>query len=192
MDARSKILDTATRLFSQHGYDSTSLSSVARDASVSKALIFWHFDSKENLYETVLERTVEPYRIDERRIEGLNPVERIDALIDGYYSFVTENVNSVRFFLSLFLRDEKRPDELFDRVLDLHGHYRKLMTDSLRSGKAQGIFVPGVDCEAHAALLLSSLTGILVQSFMGERDALPPERLVSELKETFLEKLRVH
>ena len=64
MDTRTKILETAARLFSKHGYESTSLSLVARDASVSKALIFWHFESKEHLYAAVLTHAIEPFRID--------------------------------------------------------------------------------------------------------------------------------
>ena len=43
MDAREKILETAMRLFATQGYSTTSLAQVAKEARVSKALIFWHF-----------------------------------------------------------------------------------------------------------------------------------------------------
>jgi TetR/AcrR family acrAB operon transcriptional repressor len=191
MDARSKILETATRLFATHGYDSTSLSLVAKDASVSKALIFWHFDSKENLYEAVLARTIEPYRIEPEAIAGLGVPDQVGHLIDLYYGFVTENVHSVRFFLSLFLRDDKRPDDFFARVLDLYRHYRALVAGALRAGQENGTLTPEVDVEAHAALILSSLNGILVQALTGETDAASPERLVQELKASLVDRLRV-
>ncbi len=61
---REKILATASRLFSEQGYENTSLSQVARQAKVSKALIFWHFDCKEKLYRSALRKTLEPYFID--------------------------------------------------------------------------------------------------------------------------------
>ena len=54
MDTREKILGTATRLFSTQGYANTSLSQVAKEAQVSKALIFWHFENKEKLFRTAL------------------------------------------------------------------------------------------------------------------------------------------
>lgn len=192
MDARTKILETATRLFATHGYDSTSLSLVAKDASVSKALIFWHFENKETLYEAVLARTIEPYRIEPDRIEGESVPDQVEHLIDLYYEFITENVHSVRFFLSLFLRDDKRPDDFFGRVLDLYRHYRELLANALRAGQEAGKISPEVDPGAHSALILSSLNGILVQALTGETDVASPERLVQELKASLVERLRVH
>jgi len=191
MDARSKILETATKLFATHGYDSTSLSLVAKDASVSKALIFWHFDSKENLYEAVLARTIEPYRIEPDAIAGLGVPDQVEHLIDLYYGFVTENVHSVRFFLSLFLRDDKRPDDFFTRVLDLYRHYRALLAGALRAGQEGGTLTRDIDVDAHSALILSSLNGILVQALTGEQDVASPERLVRELKSSLVDRLRV-
>lgn len=191
MDARTKILETATRLFATHGYDSTSLSLVAKDASVSKALIFWHFENKENLYEAVLARTIEPYRIEPERIADKSVPDQVEHLIDLYYGFVTENVHSVRFFLSLFLRDEKRPDDFFTRVLDLYKHYRELVAGALRAGQQAGTLSAEIDAEAHAALILSSLNGILVQALTGEQDSASPERLVRELKTSLVDRLRV-
>ena len=192
MDARTKILETATRLFATHGYDSTSLSLVAKDASVSKALIFWHFENKETLYEAVLARTIEPYRIEPDRIEGESVPDQVEHLIDLYYEFITENVHSVRFFLSLFLRDDKRPDDFFGRVLDLYRHYRELLANALRAGQKAGKISPEVDPAAHSALILSSLNGILVQALTGETDVASPERLVQELKASLVDRLRVH
>lgn len=191
MDARSKILDTATRLFATHGYDSTSLSLVAKDASVSKALIFWHFEKKESLYEAVLARTIEPYRIEPERIADKSVPDQVEHLIELYFAFITENVHSVRFFLSLFLREDKRPDDFFTRVLDLYRHYRQLLATALRAGQQAGALTPEVDPEAHAALILSSLNGILVQALTGEADVAAPERLVRELKSSLVDRLRI-
>jgi len=191
MDTRTKILETASRLFATHGYGSTSLSVVAKDASVSKALIFWHFESKGNLYEAVLARTIEPYRIEPEAIAGLGVPDQVEHLIDLYYEFVTENVHSVRFFLSLFLRDEKRPDDSFGHVLDMYRHYRALVVGALRAGQEAGVLTPEIDAEAHGALILSSLNGVLVQALTGETGTASPERLLRELKSTLVDRLRV-
>ena len=62
MDARQKILSAATKLFATQGYAKTSLAQVAKEAQVSKALIFWHFESKEGIYVAVLEEAVREHR----------------------------------------------------------------------------------------------------------------------------------
>src|SRR5215813_4913819 len=113
MDARDKILETATRLFSTQGYGNTSLAQVAKEAQVSKALIFWHFENKESLFRTAVQRTFEPYIINVvDDLEGLSEVDQIKRLIDEYYAFVSKNVYSVKFVVSLILREEKHPDDL--------------------------------------------------------------------------------
>ena len=40
------ILEAAERLFAQQGYDGVSMRTIAREAGVSKANIYHHFDSK--------------------------------------------------------------------------------------------------------------------------------------------------
>ena len=191
MDARTKILETATRLFATHGYDSTSLSHVARAASVSKALIFWHFETKENLFQAVLSRTIEPYSIDIDDLDGLSEPEQLRRLIDLYYEFVTENVFSVRFFLSLFLREEKRPDTLFGRILDLYRLYEKLLGDVITRGQERGTVSREVNPTLHAALILSALNGVLVKGFMGDSDPMSPLSLLEQLKATLVDRLQV-
>jgi len=191
MDARTKILETATRLFATHGYDSTSLSHVARAASVSKALIFWHFETKENLFRAVLSRTIEPYSLDIDDLDGMSEPEQLKRLIDLYYEFVTENVFSVRFFLSLFLREDKRPDNLFGKILDLYRLYQQLLGDVIARGQERGTVAKEVNPALHAALILSTLNGILVQGFMGDSDPPAPVSLVDQLKSTLVDRLQI-
>ncbi|HBE91853.1 MAG TPA: TetR/AcrR family transcriptional regulator, partial [Gammaproteobacteria bacterium] len=44
------ILDAATRLFAERGFDGVSMRQVSEAAGVSKANIYHHFESKEALY----------------------------------------------------------------------------------------------------------------------------------------------
>jgi len=190
MDARTKILETATRLFSTHGYENTSLSHVAKDASVSKALIFWHFETKENLFQAVLSRTVEPYSLNiDHDLSGLSEPQQLKKLIDLYYEFVTQNVYSVRFFLSLFLREEKRPDDLFSRILGLYTLYRDLIGGIIERGQKLGIISREVDPFQHASLIMSALNGILVQGFMPEPSPVSPGELLEQLKVALIDRL---
>src|SRR5262249_39390369 len=132
MDAREKIISTAVRLFSTQGYGNTSLSQVAKEAEVSKALIFWHFDKQESLFRTAVQRTLEPYFINVLDdLAGLSEVDQIKRLVDQYYAFVSENLYSVKFFLSLILREEKHPGDLVGHMNELQRVYLNLLTDIL-------------------------------------------------------------
>lgn len=192
MDARSKIIETATRLFSTQGYSNTSLSQVAKEASVSKALIFWHFENKENLFRTAVQRTLEPYFINVvDDLEGLDEAAQIKRLVDQYYSFVSQNMYSVKFLLSLILREDKHPDDVVGHMAELQRIYQKLMADILEGGKQSGVFHERVMPELDAGLIMSALHGILVQGFLGGQAS--PEsggELLQHLKSHLVDSLR--
>lgn len=54
-DRRAQILVAAAAAFARAGFASTSMSEVAREAGVTRVLLYRHFDSKESLYRAVLD-----------------------------------------------------------------------------------------------------------------------------------------
>jgi len=193
MDARDKILDTATRLFSTQGFGSTSLSQVAKEARVSKALIFWHFENKERLFQSALQHSLEPYFVNVvGQLEGLDEAAQIHKLIDLFYDFVRENMQSIRFVLSLILREEKQPDDPVARVVEIFRIFRNVLNDILEGGRQKGIFRSDINPAAEASLIMSALLGALVQRFVGSDFSGESEKLVSHLKTALLERLRTN
>ncbi|GIW71623.1 MAG: hypothetical protein KatS3mg102_1165 [Planctomycetota bacterium] len=85
------ILRAAERLFGEHGYEGTSVQQLAQLAGVNKALVFYHFGSKQQLFDAVLERYYRAHaraiRQAIRRARG-GPRERIHQLLDGYLDFM--------------------------------------------------------------------------------------------------------
>ena len=55
-ERRTGILDSALAVFSESGYHSSSIDDIAREAGVSKALIYEHFASKQELYADLIAR----------------------------------------------------------------------------------------------------------------------------------------
>jgi len=51
---RERILKTAARLFAEHGYEATSIRTLAAKARVNQAAINYHFRTKDGLYREVL------------------------------------------------------------------------------------------------------------------------------------------
>jgi AcrR family transcriptional regulator len=52
---RQELVETATRLFAERGYEDTSIEAVLREAGVSRGALYHHFAGKEALFEAVLE-----------------------------------------------------------------------------------------------------------------------------------------
>jgi len=170
-DSRDEILKSATNLFAGRGFHETSMSEVAREARVSKALIFWHFKTKEELFLAVLNRLLEPYAIDfAEEAAALNECDQIWKLVEMYLAFVRDNVSSVRFFIAQLLHGDRLSDGLNDQVLKIYDGYRSLLTDLVRRAQEKDLCGRDFTPEAAAGFLLSALNGTLVEIlFMGDR-----------------------
>src|ERR1700742_2583848 len=51
---RDQLIDVATRLFTEHGYEGTSVEAVLAAAGVSRGALYHHFAGKEALFEAVV------------------------------------------------------------------------------------------------------------------------------------------
>lgn len=63
---RRLILDAARELFLAHGYGAVSMDTVARRAGVSKATLYAHFTSKDELFATMMDQCTLPDMVEER------------------------------------------------------------------------------------------------------------------------------
>jgi AcrR family transcriptional regulator len=158
-DSRDEILKAAMHLFANRGFHETSMSEVAREARVSKALIFWHFKTKEELFLAVLNRLLEPYFIDfAEEAAQLDERQQTLKLVELYLIFVRDNASSVRFFLAQLLREQKISDALSEQVMKLYSSYRAMLVELITRARAKG------QCETG----LSALNGLLIEFlFMG-------------------------
>jgi len=73
MNTKTKILDTAERLFAHQGIEATSLRDITSEAGVNLAAVNYHFQSKEALLHAVIGRRLEP--INRTRLQMLEACE---------------------------------------------------------------------------------------------------------------------
>ncbi|MEP7262759.1 MAG: TetR/AcrR family transcriptional regulator [Usitatibacter sp.] len=110
-DTKTRILDAAEELFMEHGFEATSLRSLTSAASVNLAAVNYHFGTKEELFQTVLTRRLDP--MNQERIDLLEKLER-----EGARSLNVEKILSSMLIPALRLaRDEKRGGKNFLRLV---------------------------------------------------------------------------
>ena len=71
---KDRILDAAESLFMEHGYEATSLRAITSAAGVNLASVNYHFGSKEELFQAVLTRRLDP--MNQERLDLLTRLER--------------------------------------------------------------------------------------------------------------------
>ena len=77
---KNLILEQATLLFSNHGFDGTSVRTIARASGITEAAIYRHFESKTQLYEEVIRSKAGSLDII-RRLEGAPVAEGVEGLL---------------------------------------------------------------------------------------------------------------
>ena len=111
-DTKTRILDAAELLFMEHGFEATSLRSLTSAASVNLAAVNYHFGSKEELFQAVLTRRLDP--MNQERIALLERVEREAA----GKPVSCERILSAMLIPALRLaRDEERGGKNFLRLV---------------------------------------------------------------------------
>src|ERR1700755_3264220 len=73
------ILEAAGQLFREQGYGAVSMDQIAREAGVSKATVYAHFESKDELFGAVV-ADVSARRFHDFSVEALDPVDIENSL----------------------------------------------------------------------------------------------------------------
>ncbi|HEY0950783.1 TetR/AcrR family transcriptional regulator [Nocardioides sp.] len=100
-ERREQILAAATEAFARSGFAATSLDEIAEEAGITRVVLYRHFDSKGDLYQSVLDRMCGRL---EAHIE--EPVEGFtDGSIDGLLAVAEESPAGFRLLFQHALRE---------------------------------------------------------------------------------------
>lgn len=85
-DSRSRLLAAATAEFSARGYDGVSVDRIARRAHLNKAMVYYHFGSKEGLYREMLREIFRAVGTRMREIADApdRPTEKLQRLVAAF------------------------------------------------------------------------------------------------------------
>jgi AcrR family transcriptional regulator len=89
---RQQILETAQRLFTDLGYDATSLQMIADEMGLTKAAVYYHFRAKSDILHAAMKPGIERLKslLDESAaIRGRRA--RIEHLVDGFVDFLVQH-----------------------------------------------------------------------------------------------------
>ncbi|MBP2323630.1 AcrR family transcriptional regulator [Kibdelosporangium banguiense] len=107
-DTREKIQDVALELFGEQGYDKTSLREIAEHLGVTKAALYYHFKTKEEIISSLLQATGERMDVVAAWLADKQPTPETRAeLLRRYAAAVVSD--SGRHFRLMRLMQENQP-----------------------------------------------------------------------------------
>jgi AcrR family transcriptional regulator len=95
-DRRRQLLDLGADLFARHSFRELSMARIAREAGISKALLYHYFPTKRDFFLATLREAAEEVR---RRTEpdpGLPPGEALAGSLDAFLGWIEENETAYR------------------------------------------------------------------------------------------------
>ena len=154
---RQKIIMAALELFAGKGYAASSVSQIAKEAGVSKGLIYHYFSSKEDVLKGIFGMLVEKGEDIFQQWEGQTPEEKLRITITESVEMIKTQSQVMRFMASLALQ----PDVTQDLKEISEAQRNEMMTVYQQVFKDLGYADPEAEAYFTGALLDGLLLGYI-------------------------------
>ena len=160
---KQNIIQAATRLFAEQGFEGTSTLQIANEAVVTEPLIYYHFKGKDELFSHILETSFKEYfsRLETLERDTGTPFQRIEALLDFHFRFVEEMPDETTMFASTCPAKLKDPGHICTKNVRLRRDTLKAyLNDCLEKGIKSKEF-NRVPVPETVNLLIAMINGLL-------------------------------
>ena len=189
-ERKREILDAAFVEFSGQGYASTTIETIAARAGLSKAGLYAHYRSKEEVFEDLLMTVLVPSERGEISLDRDNALESIvESYLDGVY-LALEQPKTLATFRLLVLESRRIPAALLRRW---HGRImacqllndRALLDECIR----RGIIRRGVMTDSRLLVGTPAVSWICHHLLFGEDTFIPLAEVRQDHKRMLMELL---
>ena len=130
-DRKDQILEVATRLFAEHGYDQVSIKHISEECGITEPAVYRHFPSKAAIFTAVLDSLPERLKLDglEERLVREHDIEPLlQKLTLHIIDFYVHNEDCCRLLFYSTLDHHKKAQKVFDAI---RGRYVRLLVTQL-------------------------------------------------------------
>lgn len=162
---RRSILDAAKVVFAQRGFLNATMEEIAERCELAVGTLYRYFQSKEELYVSLLFEAMEMFRkeIEVVRRSNAPPDEQLRAVWHFFYNFYHEQPEYYRAFMFLHnegLRQVISP-EVVDQINRCAGRNFKLVAEIVQAGVEAGVYRPALDARGVVDVLWALLMGLV-------------------------------
>lgn len=114
-DTKERILQTALKEFSQHGYEGARMDKIASEVGITKASLYFHFKNKEEIFRVLFEMIIEKYHVKLKQIfeksMGFTMKHRLIYIYKEYLEYHWHNTemdfwNMVYYYPPVMMKEE--------------------------------------------------------------------------------------
>jgi TetR/AcrR family acrAB operon transcriptional repressor len=170
---RQQILDASLRLFSERGFARTTVRDIARQAGITDAAIYYHFESKRELLEALVE--------ERGFLTSLQNLEQVEAQLPlremvlwmaaGAINLMDENRDFLRLVIMEGLGGDEAALEQYTRLLDL---WESALTAVLRRYEGKGELHIAAPADELARQIIYTILMAFQDSLLGRHGFFGP------------------
>jgi TetR/AcrR family fatty acid metabolism transcriptional regulator len=165
-DRKQQIMDAATVVFARQGYEKTRMEDIAREAGLSKGLLYWYFQSKKDLFLELFAVTIED------SVSALRNLGPADETASDRFRFMADSLRSTmgkveltNVATSFFI--QHRSDESVRKVFnDAYQGYLDIYTGLIGDGITRGEFRDDLDLDHIAGSIGAAFDGLVMQALL--------------------------
>jgi AcrR family transcriptional regulator len=139
-DKKIQILEVAEKLFSEKGFEGTSIRDISKAAKINIAMVSYYFGSKEKLLESLIIYKTSDIRLllENLLAENLEPLDKVNKLIEIYIHRI--NCNRGIYRVLHFELTLKKREQSLEAFTELKKGNLKLLEAIIQEGQSKGIF----------------------------------------------------
>jgi TetR/AcrR family transcriptional repressor of mexJK operon len=178
---KEKILEAAHHRFLHFGYSKTTMNEIAGDLSMSKALLYYYFPDKSQLYVAVMRKVAEGYlkSLTDRVNTFADLKEAFIFQIDTQHDFIVTNYNFFDFFR---LNEQNLPDAIWDIVTQVHQSETQMLVSAINTEVERKKIKAVSNPVEIVELLLDALHGVRVKSVSHKKTMFPNKEHLDEIR----------
>src|SRR5512147_1605125 len=168
-ETRSRILESALKLFSNHGYNKASVDDICTEAGISKGAFYHHFESKQALFLALLDSWLQTIDNAIEASKDKTVPETFMQMTEAFPYIFESAGDHLPMFLEFWMQ-ASRDDEIWQASIAPYRRYHKYFTSLIKKGVEEGSFVE-VNPEIASRLIVSMAMGLLLQSLLDPKGA---------------------
>ncbi len=177
---KEKILEAAYSRFLHYGYSKTTMNEIAGDLAMSKALLYYYFPDKSQLYTDVMRRLANEYISLNNQSGTFQSLEAaFEFQINSQHEFILRNYNFFDFFR---LNEQSLPDMIWEIVEQVHQAEKDMLVTAIKAETERGRMQPVENPGEVVELLLDALHGVRVSNTPHKKIMFPNKEHLEEIR----------
>lgn len=166
---RDRIVWTAAELFRKNGFHNTSLNQILKAARLTKGGFYFHFRSKEELGDAVIEymREFWIHNVLEDVEKEKGALKKIERMFEIMIKTHEGNVFHGCALLAVLTAEMMEVEQHFsERLRKIYANWKASIVEILEQGKREGLFKETVNADSLALLIIGSLQGTTMMAHL--------------------------